>query len=262
METVWAKLLSPILKILLEPIWRILIGYFAPRFLWTSCFKRAAISANVDPKLALALANAPSLTRLMINTFKSDRCVPTATDFAVSLLFEVHELGLAVSEKPSSANIRHFAVDVRRAWINGLINNAILRGRFQSIRDEHPAKSIAVNSSCLDVQSLDLDDLKALQCWYFESFSVPDATEVVCIWLPDHEGIVHYDAQKSHRVEVAINTSTGADRGFFRVGYDYSIKRTGDHLHVCFLNTQTEMEAGHFGRYCVGRATKTTLWAR
>lgn len=262
METAWAKLLSPILKVTLAPIWRILVGYFAPGLLWTSCFRRAAISANVDPKLALVFAKSPSLKRLMINTFKSDRSVPTATDFAVSLLFELHELDLAASERPSSANIRHFAVDARRAWINGLINNAILRTRFQSIRDEHPAKSIAVNSSCLDAQSLNLDDLKALRCWYFKSFSVPDATEVVCVWLPDHEGIVHYDAQKSHRIEVALNTSTGADRGFFRVGYDYSIKRTGDHLHVCFLNTQTEMEAGHFGRYCVGRATSTTLWAR
>lgn len=258
METAWAKLLTASWG----PIWRILVRYFAPGLLWTSCFKRAAISANVQPRLALILAKSPSLERLKINTFKSDRPVPTAMDFAVSLLFELHDSDLGPGEIPSSSIIRHFAVDVRRAWINGVIDNPVLRNRFQSVRDEHPAKSIGVNSSLLEAQSLNLDDLNALRCWYFGSFSAPDATEIVCVWLPDDEGVVHYDAQNSRMIEVALNTSAGADRGFFRIGYDYSIKRTGDRLHVCFLDTQTKMEAGHFGRFSVGRATSTILWAR
>lgn len=262
METVWAKLISPILTAALGAIWRTLVGYFAPGLLWSSCFRAAAISANIEPRLALALAESPALERLMINTFKSDRAVPTAMDFAVSLSFELHELGLSPREIPPSSNIRHFAVDVRRAWLNGVIKNVTLRNRFHSARDEHPAKFITVNSSCLDAQGLALDDLMALRCRYFESFAVPDATETVCVWLPDLDGIVHYDPQNSRVIEVTLNTSTGTDRGFFRVGYDYSIKRSGDRLHVCFLNVQTKMEAGHFGQYCVGRATSTTLWAR
>ncbi|VVN80160.1 hypothetical protein [Pseudomonas fluorescens] len=72
----------------------------------------------------------------------------------------------------------------------------------------------------------------------------------------------NYDPQSKLVIEVTLNTSHGADRGFFRVGYDYSIKRSGDYLHVCFLNAQTKMEAGHFGRYSVGRATNEVLWGR
>lgn len=262
MEVSVAKFISPIFKLLLGPIWRALVGYFAPGILWNSCFRAAAISANVDSTLALALAKSPALERLMTNTFKSDRAVPTATDFAVSLLFELHESGLPSKKIPPLSNIRHFAVDARRAWLNGVIKNAILRSRFQSTRDEHPAKFMNLGSSCLDTQGLACDDIEALRCMYFESFSAPDATETVCVWFPDLEGVVHYDSENRRVVEVALNTSIGADRGFFRVGYDYSIKRSGDRLHVCFLNTQTKMEAGHFGQYCVGRATSTTLWAR
>lgn len=262
MEAIWAKLISPILTAALGPIWRALVGYFAPGLLWTSCFRAAAISANIETKLVLALAKSPALERLMINTFKSDRAVPTAMDFAVSLSFELHELGLPPGKIPPSSNIRHFAVDVRRAWLNGVIKNVILRARFQSARDEHPARFMNLGSSCLDMQGLAWDDVEALRCRYFENFAAPDATETVCVWLPDLEGIVHYDPRNRRVVEVALNTSIGADRGFFRVGYDYSIKRSGDRLHVCFLNTQTKMEAGHFGQYCVGRATSKTLWAR
>ncbi|WP_249678347.1 hypothetical protein [Pseudomonas abieticivorans] len=220
------------------------------------------MSANIEPTLALALAKSPALERLRINTFKSDRPVPTAMDYAISLSFELYELGLPNGETPPSSNVRHFAVDIRRTWLSGVIKNVALRKRFQSARDEHPAKFITVDSSCLEANGLTLEDVDALRCRYFESFAAPDATEIVCVWLPDLEGIVHYDPLNSRVVEIALNTSIGADRGFFRVGYDYSIKRSGDRLHVCFLNTRTKMEAGHFGQYCVGRATSTTLWAR
>lgn len=262
METIWAKLISPIFTAAMGPVWRALVGYFAPGLLWNSCFRAGATTAEIEPRLALALAKAPALERLMINTFKSDRVVPTAMDFAVSLSFELHELGLSSGGIPPSSNIKNFAVDVRRAWLNGVIENVTLRNRFQSARGEHPAKYITVDSSCLDAKGLVLDDVGAVQRRYFENFAAPDATEIVCVWLPDIEGNIHYEPQNRRIVEVALNTSFGADRGFFRVGYDYSIKRSGDRLHVCFLNTQTKMEAGHFGQYCVGRATSMTLWAR
>jgi len=264
MEALWAKLFTTLIGPVFRPILNIITTFFAPSLLWQRCFKTAAISCDFDVDLAMALATSPSLVRLKVNTFKPDRPVPSAIDFAVAITFELYENEEEEHAlvKPPLENIRHFAVDIRRAWLSGIIRNSTLRTHFQSARDVHAAKFIVMDSSCLADEDRILGNRHELNKKYFESFSAPDSTEIVCVWLPDAEGVVQYNLETKAVVEVALNTSTGADRGFFRAGYDYSIKRSGDRLHVCFLDSKTNMEAGHFGQYSIGRATKYILWGR
>ncbi|SDU24754.1 hypothetical protein SAMN05216296_2637 [Pseudomonas pohangensis] len=262
MDVLVSKAMSSIASALFEPILKFVWGRAYTQHLWKDCFKVAAKSSDFDQDLAVHLASAPALERLMINTFKADRSVPSASDFAIAILFELLDRGENSNSQFSPDQIRHLAVGIRRHWLNGIINSSALQKRFVSIRDLHPAKLIGLDASCLNDENRLLGDYKEIVKRYFSSFSTSDSTETVRVWLPDEEGVVHYDECLRRFVEVKLNTSVGADRGFFRAGFDYSIERTGDRLHVCFLNTKTSMESGHFGRYSVGRATSHVLWAR
>jgi hypothetical protein len=188
--------------------------------------------------------------------------VPTALDFAIAISFELAQNDYEFSYEPTVEQIRHFAVDVRREWLIGIINSSALRERFKSVRDSHAAKLIGTDASCLPTEDQVLGDRKAVAMKYFEGFTTSDSTETVKVWMPDNDGVIHFDGELSLTVTVKLNTSQGADQGFFRVGFDYSIERSGDRLHVCFFDPKTKMEAGHFGVYSVGRATNHVLWAR
>lgn len=262
MDVMVGKAVSSIASALVGSVLKVVWGRAYTRHLWKSCFKVAAKNSDFDQCLATKLAFAPALERLLNNTFKADRSVPSASDFAIAVAFELFVRDGVISVKPSPDQIRHFAVDVRMQWLNGIIHSSALQSRFVSVRDLHPAKFVSADASCLFEKNRLLGDCKDLLEHYFASFTTSDSTEVVRVWLPDDEGKVHYDKRRRRIVDVKLNTSFGADRGFFRVGFDYSIERTGDRLHVCFLNAKTNMESGHFGRYSIGRATPHVLWAR
>lgn len=249
---------SAVFKFMLKIFW----GKAYRSYLWDSCFKIAAKNSEFDQRVAIKLASAPALERLMNNTFRADRPVPTALDFAVGIAFELHDKEEFLGRGLSPDQIRYFAVGVRNQWLNGIISSPELQIKFESIRDVHAARFVGVDASCLSSENGLLSSYEELCVHYFLSYTTSDSTEVVRVWLPDEEGVISYNEDSRRIVEVKLNTSVGADRGFFRVGFDYSIERTGDRLHVCFLNTKTRMEAGHFGRYSIGRATRHVLWAR
>lgn len=264
MDSIVGKLAGSLASSLLGPLVQFSWTKSYTPVLWRRCFKKAAVSAGFDPVIAARLSDAPGLQRLMINTFKADRDVPSAIDFAIAIAFELfHKDGDKDGGHSSSSDrIRHLAVDVRQLWINGIINSAALQKNFGSIRDAHPAKYISVGASCLPEDNEVLADWNSLFVQYFSNYSTADSTEIVRVWMPNDDGFVHFSHEQRNIVDVALNTSVGADRGFFRVGFDYSILRTGDKLHVCFLDYKTGMEAGHFGSYSVGRASPAVMWAR
>jgi hypothetical protein len=233
--------------------------------MWVSCFKAAARATGIDTRSAAALATTPALQRLFVNSFKPARAVPSASDFAVSFAFELRqdygpEIGLSLS----SAKIRHFAVNVRRRWLETIIESPLLRERFKDVRDSHPAAAISVGASCMPEFEPIIEDRLSLLRLYFAGFTTTDATETVYVWLPDADDIVHSDPARRDIVPVALDTSQGADRGFFRVGYNYSLADAEpmEWLHVCYLNASRLMEAGQFGKRVVGQHTGHVLWIR
>ncbi|EJM26840.1 MULTISPECIES: hypothetical protein [Pseudomonas] len=262
MEAVIYKTLVSVTGILLKPVWVKKLGDSLTSLLWRRCLKTAGKNADLDESVLNRLDDLAALKRLMVNTFKPDRPVPSALDFAIAISFEFNQHRLICAGRPSFEEIRHFAVELRREWLKGIIESSALRQRFQFLRDAHPANFLQDNASCLSSNDALLGNRTLLAVRYFEGFSSSDSTEKVKVWLPDDAGIVHYDPVSSKTVTVAVNTSQGTDQGFFRVGYDYSIEGSGAWLQVCFFNGKTKMEAAQFGRYSVGRATKQILWAK
>lgn len=249
---------------LMWPLWMRGLGQLRAPRKWRNCFTHAARHADIPIEIAVEVAALPALQRLLINTFRPDRSVPSATDFALAIAFELSQCDYKPFTKyPLNASqIREWAVNIRKAWLTAIIDSLVLKERFKTLRDAHPAGFIHKDAACMPYFEKLLSQKLSLQVAYFSTFTTPDATDVVRVWLPNESGLVYCDPISNESVAVAMNTAEGADRGFFRVGFDYSIDRTGDRLHVCFLDKSRTVEAGHFGGYSVGRSSNHTLWAR
>lgn len=262
----YKKFLDKAFTDVLWPLWtRSLVKAGAPK-IWSKCFRDAASHVLIDPKFASDVASLPALQRLLINTFKADRPVPTATDFAISIAFELQQQDFKCTfdKSLSTTEIRHWSAIVRQMWFEIIVESPILRGRYKEIRDKHPAVALSQDAACMPEIDTTLGDRLKLRKAYFENYSVPNATEVVYVWLPDADEAVHWDIAQRVIVPVLVNTSQGADRGFFRVGHDYSLSdlHPFERLQVCYLDDKRLTEAGEFGGRTVGRQTDHILWIR
>lgn len=260
------KILGKAFTDVLWPLWiKVLVRAGAPK-IWSSCFRNAAEPVGIAPLFANQISSLPALQRLLINTFKPDRTVPSATDFAISIAFELHQEDFVCTSKTklSPTEIRHWAAGVRQAWLNSIVESPVLRGRYKEIRDKHPAAAIATEASCMPDLDKTLNDRVALLKTYFSSFSAPNATETVYVWLPSEDHAVHWDEDRRLVVPVSLNTTQGADRGFFRIGHDYSLSNAPpvEWLQICYLDDKCLMEAGKFGGRSIGKQTDHVLWMR
>lgn len=252
-------------------IWPLWIGAATSggsRGVWVGVFQRAADACPaVGRKLGKQMASAPGIKRLLMNTFRADRKVPSAEEFAIAIAFELEQQDFQFHTDRNLEPwvIRAFAATVRREWLSIINASPVLKARFVDVRNRHPAEFLSSEASCLPALDDVLSDATAVKKSYFSSFSTHDATERVVVWLPDDDGVVNRDKEGRITVDVLLNPTQGADLGFFRMGHDYSINDTSDRvewLHVSYLDKKRAMEGAQFGGRAVGRITSDVLWAR
>lgn len=244
---------------------KILVSSGAPQ-VWTKCFKNAGKPLGVSAATAESFSKLPAIKRLLQNTFRADRRVPSASDFAVTLAFEIFQKDYDFLDDLSltPSTLRHWATNIRREWITTIIESPILKARFKETRDKHPAAFISTDASCMPEFDSILENKFSLFSSYYESYSTQDANETVYVWLPDSDGATSIGSSDSIPVPVTLNTSLGVDRGFFRIGFDYSLGSNEciKHLNVCFLNQETFMESAQFDGIYIGKLTEDILWIR
>lgn len=253
-----------------EVIWRHWLKFISasksPRT-WKRIFEETAIKTDtVPPHIAVKLSSCPSVMKLMLDTFKPERNVPSAEDFAISIYFELSHKDYLISEftQIPLCKIRNFASSVRQGWLLAINNSFVLKTCLKEVRDKHPSDFMNNSASCPPIFETVLNDGIEFRKCYFMNYSTPDATEKIIVWLPSPSGYVEYDPNHRINVEVNLNASVGADIGFFRSGYDYSLRRlNGDDewLQVACRDDKFALETMQFKSLTIGRLTKNILWA-
>lgn len=236
-------------------------------------WKRAFIQASQETKIisletALRLSKYPSIMRLMFNTFKADRNMPSAEDFAVSIAFEV----LYSQEKMIEnckilvidlCQIRNFSCTVRKCWLNIINGNPIYKIQFKENTDKHPADYLTESASCTTKFDSILNDRLKLYKAFYGTYNTYDATEKIKIWLPNENGYVDY-SDKSFTVEVQLNAAIGADLGFARVGFDYSLEKPDgelDWMKLAIRDNKKALETMGFNKNILSRGSNC-IWAK
>lgn len=236
--------------------------------IWKRVFEKSAETTGTIPTdLAIQLSSAPSIVRLMLSTFKPDRDVPTAKDFAISIAFELgqQDYHFNTDQAVKDWEIRNFASTVRREWLSVINESPIYKSRFKDVRDKHPSEFLRESAECTPELDQVLNDKTELKKSFFKSYSTPDATEKVIVWLPGEHGEVNWSPGERITVEVGLNAALGADLGFFRMGYDYSLYDTSDKvewLSVAYRDDKRALETMDFGYRSVGVKTGHRLWVR
>lgn len=258
-------------KIFTDVLWPKWLGFISksdsPK-IWRRIFEKTADKTNTLPvNLAIELSKAPSIIRLMLNTFKPDREVPSARDFAISITFELNQQNYHFNTeiKPDLWQIRNFASSVRREWLNAINESPVLKARLKDVRDKHPSVFLSASAECTPEIEETLADSIALKKAFFSTYNTPDATEKVIVWLPGPHGAVKWSPEERITVEVGLNAAIGADLGFFRTGYDYSLYDTSmevEWLSVAYRDDKRALETMDFGFRSVGVKTNHLLWLK
>ncbi|TXD96276.1 hypothetical protein ES754_11645 [Psychrobacter frigidicola] len=263
-----SKILNKIFTDFLWPKWLGFISKSDSPRVWKKTFSTTAIQTNTLSKnLAEEISKSPSVVRLMVNTFKPDRNFPSAEDYAISIGYELiqKDYHFSLEEKIKTWQIRNFSAAVRREWLNTINENPILKARLKDIRDKHPSEFMLENASCDTSFDSILQNPNKLRKLYFESFTTPDKTEEVIVWLPNEYDVVAWSPDKRITVKVGLNASLGADLGFIRVGQDYSLFDTSNEvewLQVAYRDDARAIETMNFGSRSVGCATNHILWCK
>lgn len=263
-----ANVLNKIFTDVLWPKWLGFVSKSDSPKIWRNVFEKTAKSTNAFPvDLAVDLANTPSVVRLMLNTFKPDRDVPSAKDFAVSIKFELNQQDYNFNtEKDIDLwRIRSFASSIRREWLDTINQSPILKARLKDVRDKHPSVFLSTSAECTPEFEEILSDPILLKKAYFSTYNTPDATEKITVWLPGEHGAVKYSPEERITTVVALNAATGADLGFFRMGHDYSIYDTSvkvEWLRAAYGDNKKALEALDFGSRSVGVKTNHCLWVK
>ncbi|MBP59520.1 MULTISPECIES: hypothetical protein [Idiomarina] len=262
------KILNKVFTDILWPKWLGFVSKSDSPKIWGRVFNKSAETTNTIPVgLAVQLSSTPSVLRLMLSTFKPDRNVPTAKDFAVSIAFELDQQDYRFNTDQTVRDwqIRNFSSTVRREWLSVINESPVLKSRFKDVRDKHPSEFLSESAECTpDLDSV-LNDKTELKKSFFKSYTTPDATEKVIVWLPGDHGSVERSPEERITVEVGVNAALGADLGFFRMGHDYSLYDTSDKvewLRVAYRDDNRALETMDFGFRSVGVETKHMLWVR
>jgi len=262
------KILNKVFTDVLWPKWLGFASKSDSPKIWKSVFKKSSEITNTIPvALAVKLSSAPSVVRLMLSTFKPDRNVPTAKDFAISIAFELsqQDYHFNTGQIIRDWQIRNFASTVRKEWLSVINESPVLKFRFKDVRDKHPSVFLSNSAECTPELDLVLNDKTELRKSFFQSYSTPDATEKVIVWLPGEHGAVKWSPEERITVEVDLNASLGADLGFFRMGHDYSLYDTLDKvewLSVAYRDDKRALETMDFGSRSVGVKTEHRLWVK
>lgn len=241
---------KPFAEALWPRIVRIISDLVGPKA-WDACFLESTTDvAPVSSAFVDKLASTPAMQRLYYATFDPMMPMPSARDFAICLAFEAqyHWIGLHEFDRLKDWHFRHMAVNIRKAWLTKIIETPSLRARFKDVRDKHPASFLMNDSGCTDEVDEILRERNALMRAFFRSYTASDATETVSVWLPNKNGHVERGGNDSTLcVDVPINVHVGVPRGFYRLGFDYSI--SGSALDMAFLRECNRLEVGFFQGY-------------
>lgn len=269
------------LKRIVEPL-RTKTNEVASEVAWVEVLHDVATTLlNIDARLAQELCVSPGLKRHAVQTLgltedpfadyfavasiseKNDKKIPTADDFAVATAFEM-EHSVFFRDKPNDlAEIENFAAMVRRKWLLRIDETPSLKTQFIQAHSQHPVEALLADAVCSPCIKGVLSDKVKLQKTYFESYSTPGAPEQVVVWLPGEHNAVEWKREMS--VEVLLGPEHGADLGFYRQGFDYSISDCGGHegkrwLQAAYLDNKRFLEIGLFGSFDVNSIKGPVLW--
>ncbi|MGP9808650.1 hypothetical protein ACT3TQ_09960 [Halomonas sp. AOP12-C2-37] len=264
----FGKVVSKIFTDILWPKWLGFVSKSDSPKIWKKVFRESADKTSTIPvSLAIDISSAPSVVRLMLNTFKPDRSMPTAKDFALSIAFELSykDWGLNVGQEVKAWQIRNFASTVRKEWLSAINESPVLKSRLKDVRDKHPSGFLSESAECTPALDPILIDKTELKKSFFKTYNTPDATEKITVWLPGEHGAVRWSPEERITVEVELNASFGADLGFFRIGHDYSLYDTSEKaewLRAAYRDDKRALETMDFGYRSVGVRTKNILWLK
>lgn len=211
---------------------------------WLVMFRKAARSVDLKGPDLDDLSHKVGLVRFFERVFISGSKFPSTKDFAVSLAFEFHRLQTLPPDWP--------ALGFAQALRDHFGNSFCFKFHNRFIVGKHRGSSPWVLTPDLSEKLVTemkylLKDVRSLRRRYFETFGDRSEEDTVIVYLGS--------VGSRLKVEVQFDLLKGMERGFYRIGYDYGLKKGNSEvlfLEEAFLDN-SKREFGHFGNLAVSK---------
>ncbi|WP_374017664.1 hypothetical protein ABU162_26640 [Paenibacillus thiaminolyticus] len=223
--------------------------------IWINLIDEVLKNNNIiDKRHIRFICYSPSLDRLFYKLFYAYKAI-SINEIAINFAFELQYHHVQIK----STYIIQFSKAIRERIIEEILENTNLKEKLERKFDIKVDDYILNNINELMLKEL-LENKLKLRQEYFKSYSTYNENdELIKVYLPNaHEYI---DWAKGPFVLVYINSYKKIEKGFFRVGYDYRLMETNEHLRFATLSKDKPYEVAEFSTTKIGDLTDDYIWA-
>ncbi|MEH6445729.1 MAG: hypothetical protein V7784_17685 [Oceanospirillaceae bacterium] len=261
------KVANDVFLQIIFPNWKKSSSYAISPRPWLRAFTKVARDTNIiSVKLATSLASSPSLLRVLLNSFSLDKAFASSKEFAINIAFEISQpnFNIELSDLPELWRLREFSTAVRLQWLNTIESSFILHSRFQTIHNISASQQAIDDTECSIVLDNMLCNRDQLTKAYFAYYNVDNATTQMTVWLPDNRRYVATDSCSGTTLSVLSDIEKGAELGFFRQNFDYSIGIANQRqwLQESSIDHLQALESAKFENLQLGHLSNHIVWKR
>lgn len=226
--------------------------------IWKEQFIEVAENIDlIDDTLAKEISQDRSIKRIYYSMFYFSE---GSLQFD-KLVLTISLIALHSPAKPDEKNLMQYAHAIREYWIEELLENDIIRERFENKTgvNVYDLKKEYEEEKLLKI----ISNPENLRKAFFESYSNERKTNTtIRVYLPDENGVVKRKDSYSY-VDVSVNIFLGIALGFFRIGYDYTLPNYNVRVSEVSYSKSNMREAAKFGKYNFGKFNNSkVIWAR
>lgn len=189
---------------------------------WSNIFKKAA--GNVDSEALKpfyrVLSKKPGLLRFFSRVFEKDASFPSTKDFAVSLAFELKEMGVPIQDI-RLVTFGHFLRSMLSASFALKFHNFIFSenwGFNPDMTDELANELVSIFQNPIE-----------LNRHYFKSYGSESGKDQINVYLPNERGSVQISDGLMERIN--LDRLKGVEPGFFRLGFEYALYKNPTEIY-------------------------------
>jgi hypothetical protein len=261
------KVANDVFLQIIMPNWKRSAFYGISPRPWLKTFTKVAKETNTLPvSLAASLAASPSFLRVLLNCFSKKKSFPTVKEITINIAFELSQplFVTRLEELPELWRLKVFASALRKQWLEHIDQSFVLNSQFINVHKRSPKQLIDQGGDLSSLLDSTLCNSEKLATAYFQSYACDKVLAQVTVWLDSNNTSANASTLSQASLNVSINPDKGAELGFFRQGFDYSIGQSHQQqwLQKSSLDRSKALESAEFENLQLGHLTEHVFWER
>jgi hypothetical protein len=249
---------SPIKSILSRKVKRKLFDLYALN-VWKRVFIEVSKESNaINKDEVKEIAASRSLTRYYYSMFH-DGDLLDISKLTIAIGMEALDQKILIKEQ----DIISFSLAIYETWFREIGDNEILSSSLnRSYTKKIPDVKTILNQDEESDLLLILANPTLLRKEFFKTYIHTErkTSKKINVFLPTKDDYIDYNSPTT--IEIAVNSYSNIDLGFFRIGYDYNLLDSNERAWTVAISKNSRAEAVAFNQQKFGNQSSKYIWIR